>query len=82
MNEIYKNDEPYGTVSRKISCKVYKEGVGLFVWQAPDDTSAADFIDTILHENQFYYAGTILGKVASGLFCVLKKKIREAISRF
>jgi hypothetical protein len=50
--------------------------------KAPDDHIGSRFIDTILHENQFYYAGTILGKVASGLFYVLKKKIREAISRF
>jgi hypothetical protein len=44
------------------------------------DVTSADFIDTILHENQFYYAGNYFGsngRVYSGLLYVLKKKRLE-----
>jgi DNA-binding transcriptional MocR family regulator len=38
----------------KLGCKVYKEGVGLFVWaKLPEETSAEKFIDQILGKIYF-----------------------------
>ena len=90
MNEIYKKRRILTEqLAEKLGCKVYKEGVGLFVWaKLPDGvTSAADFIDTILHEKSIFITpGTIFGSNGEGYIrfalCIKEEKIREAISRF
>ncbi len=90
MNEIYKKRRILTEqLAEKLDCKVYKEGVGLFVWaKLPDGvTLAADFIDTILHEKSIFITpGTIFGSNGEGYIrfalCIKEEKIREAISRF
>jgi aspartate/methionine/tyrosine aminotransferase len=90
MNEIYKKRRILTEqLAEKLGCKVYKEGVGLFVWaKLPDGvTSAADFIDTILHEKSIFITpGTIFGSNGEGYIrfalCIKEEKIREAIGRF
>ena len=90
MNEIYKKRRILTEqLAEKLGCKVYKEGVGLFVWaKLPDGvTSAADFIDTILYEKSIFITpGTIFGSNGEGYIrfalCIKEEKIREAISRF
>ena len=90
MNEIYKKRRILTEqLAEKLGCKVYKEGVGLFVWaKLPDGvTSAEEFIDTILYEKSIFITpGTIFGSNGEGYIrfalCVKEEKIREAISRF
>nr|WP_314838353.1 aminotransferase class I/II-fold pyridoxal phosphate-dependent enzyme [uncultured Flavobacterium sp.] len=90
MNEIYKKRRIVTEeLAEKLGCKVYKEGVGLFVWaKLPDGvTSAEAFIDRILHEKSIFITpGTIFGSNGEGYIrfalCVEEEKIREAISRF
>jgi DNA-binding transcriptional MocR family regulator len=62
MNLIYKRPSFNRAISRKLGCKVYKEGVGLFVWAKlpAGSTSAEEFINDILYNNLFYHPGTIL----------------------
>ena len=90
MNEIYKRRRVLTELlAEKLGCKVYKEGVGLFVWaKLPDGiTSAEQFIDTILYEKSIFIApGTIFGSNGEGYIrfalCVKEEKVQEAISRF
>ncbi|MCF6141664.1 aminotransferase class I/II-fold pyridoxal phosphate-dependent enzyme [Flavobacterium sp. K77] len=90
MNEIYKKRRIVTEeLAEKLGCKVYKEGVGLFVWaKLPDGvTSVEVFIDRILHEKSIFITpGTIFGSNGEGYIrfalCVEEEKIREAISRF
>ena len=90
MNEIYKQRRIVTEkLAEKLGCKVYKEGVGLFVWaKLPDGvTSAEVFIDKILHEKSIFITpGTIFGSNGEGYIrfalCVKEEKIREAIRRF
>ena len=90
MNEIYKKRRIVTEeLAEKLGCKVYKEGVGLFVWaKLPDGvTSAEVFIDKILHEKSIFITpGTIFGSNGEGYIrfalCVKEEKIREAIRRF
>ncbi|MBB1194514.1 aminotransferase [Flavobacterium sp. SOK18b] len=90
MNEIYKKRRIVTEeLAEKLGCKVYKEGVGLFVWaKLPEGvTSAEVFIDRILHEKSIFITpGTIFGSNGEGYIrfalCVEQEKIREAISRF
>lgn len=90
MNEIYKKRRIVTEeLAEKLGCKVYKEGVGLFVWaKLPEGvTSAEVFIDRILHEKSIFITpGTIFGSNGEGYIrfalCVAEEKIREAISRF
>lgn len=90
MNEIYKKRRIVTEeLAEKLGCKVYKEGVGLFVWaKLPEGvTSAEAFIDKILHEKSIFITpGTIFGSNGEGYIrfalCVEEEKIREVISRF
>jgi LL-diaminopimelate aminotransferase len=76
-------------LAEKLNCKVYKEGVGLFVWaKLPEGiTSAEKFIDKILKEKHIFIApGTIFGSNGEGYIrfalCVKEEKVQEAIDRF
>ncbi|NGY38577.1 aminotransferase class I/II-fold pyridoxal phosphate-dependent enzyme [Flavobacterium sp. XN-5] len=90
MNEIYKKRRVLTEkLAEKLGCKVYKEGVGLFVWaKLPEGiTSAEKFIDQILHEKYIFIApGTIFGSNGEGYIrfalCVKEEKVQEAIDRF
>ena len=89
MNVIYKKRRVLTEqLAEKLGCKVYKEGVGLFVWaKLPKGiTSAEKFIDEILHEKSIFITpGTIFGSNGEGYIrfalCVKEEKIDEAISR-
>ena len=90
MNAVYaKRRILTEQLAEKLNCKVYKEGVGLFVWaKLPEGiTSSEDFIDGILHEKSLFITpGTIFGSNGEGYvrfaLCVKEEKIQEAISRF
>ena len=90
MNVIYKKRRVLTEqLAEKLNCKVYKEGVGLFVWaKLPEGiTSAEKFIDQILHEKHLFIApGTIFGSNGEGYIrfalCVGEEKVQEAIDRF
>lgn len=90
MNEIYiKRRILTEKLAEKLGCKVFKEGVGLFVWaKLPDGiTSAEKFIDKILYEKSIFITpGTIFGSNGEGYIrfalCVGEEKVQEAIDRF
>ena len=90
MNLIYKKRRILTEqLAEKLGCKVYKEGVGLFVWaKLPEGiTSAEKFIDTILYEKSIFITpGTIFGSNGEGYIrfalCVKEEKVQEAIDRF
>jgi len=90
MNEIYKRRRVLTEqLAEKLGCKVYKEGVGLFVWaKLPEGiTSSEDFIDSILYEKSIFITpGTIFGSNGEGYIrfalCVKEEKVQEAIARF
>lgn len=90
MNAVYaKRRILTEQLAEKLNCKVYKEGVGLFVWaKLPEGiTSSEDFINTVLHEKSLFITpGTIFGSNGEGYvrfaLCVKEEKIQEAISRF
>jgi LL-diaminopimelate aminotransferase len=76
-------------LAEKLNCKVYKEGVGLFVWaKLPEGiTSAEKFVDQILQTKHIFIApGTIFGSNGEGYIrfslCVKEEKVQEAIDRF
>ena len=76
-------------LAEKLGCKVYKEGVGLFVWaKLPEGiTSSEKFIDEILYDKHIFITpGTIFGSNGEGYIrfalCVKEEKIQEAIERF
>lgn len=76
-------------LAEKLGCKVYKEGVGLFVWaKLPDGIlSSEKFIDEILYEKHIFITpGTIFGSNGEGYIrfslCVKEEKVQEAINRF
>jgi LL-diaminopimelate aminotransferase len=76
-------------LAEKLNCKVYKEGVGLFVWaKLPEGiTSAEKFVDQILQTKHIFIApGTIFGSNGEGYIrfslCVKEEKVQEAINRF
>jgi aspartate/methionine/tyrosine aminotransferase len=63
MNEIYKKRRVLTEqLAEKLGCKVYKEGVGLFVWaKLPEGSvSAEKFIDQILQEKSIFIAPNYL----------------------
>jgi aspartate/methionine/tyrosine aminotransferase len=90
MNVIYKKRRILTEqLAEKLGCKVYKEGVGLFVWaKLPEGiVSAEKFIDQILQEKSIFIApGTIFGSNGEGYIrfalCVKEEKVQEAIDRF
>lgn len=90
MNVIYRKRRILTELlAEKLGCKVYKAGVGLFVWaKLPDGiTSSEQFIDKILYEKHLFIApGTIFGSNGEGYIrfalCVEEEKVQEAISRF
>lgn len=90
MNAIYKKRRVLTEeLAEKLGCKVYKEGVGLFVWaKLPQGiTSAENFIDQILYEKSIFITpGTIFGSNGEGYIrfslCVKEDKVQEAIERF
>ena len=90
MNEIYKKRRVLTEqLAEKLNCKVYKEGVGLFVWaKLPEGIASSEkFIDQILHEKNLFIApGTIFGGNGEGYvrfaLCVKEEKVQEAIDRF
>lgn len=90
MNKIYaKRRILTEQLAEKLHCKVYKEGVGLFVWaKLPEGvTSAEAFIDKILYEKHIFITpGTIFGSNGEGYIrfalCVKEDKVQEAIDRF
>ena len=90
MNKIYaKRRILTEQLAEKLRCKVYKEGVGLFVWaKLPEGvTSAEAFIDKILYEKHIFITpGTIFGSNGEGYIrfalCVKEDKVQEAIDRF
>jgi hypothetical protein len=62
----------------KIRSKVQRR-CWLFVWaKLSDGVHRQPILLTILHENQFYYAGNYFGSMAKGIFglllCIKKKK--------
>jgi aspartate/methionine/tyrosine aminotransferase len=89
MNLIYKKRRVLTEqLAEKLGCKVYKEGVGLFVWaKLPEGIASAEkFIDEILYEKSIFIApGTIFGSNGEGYIrfalCVKEEKIQEAILR-
>ncbi|UFH46822.1 aminotransferase class I/II-fold pyridoxal phosphate-dependent enzyme [Flavobacterium galactosidilyticum] len=90
MNSIYRKRRVLTEqLAEKLGCKVYKAGVGLFVWaKLPEGvTSAEKFIDQILHEKSIFITpGTIFGSNGEGYIrfalCVKEEKVQEAIDRF
>jgi aspartate/methionine/tyrosine aminotransferase len=90
MNAVYKKRRVLTEkLAEKLGCKVYKEGVGLFVWaKLPEGiTSAEKFIDEILYEKHIFITpGTIFGSNGEGYIrfalCVKEEKVQEAIDRF
>ncbi|MES2545844.1 MAG: aminotransferase class I/II-fold pyridoxal phosphate-dependent enzyme [Bacteroidota bacterium] len=90
QNEIYKRRRVLTEqLAEKLGCKVYANGVGLFVWaKLPKGiTSAEKFIDEILYKKHIFITpGTIFGSNGEGYIrfalCVKEAKIEEAISRF
>ena len=90
MNAIYRKRRILTEqLAEKLGCKVYKEGVGLFVWaKLPDGiTSAEQFIDGILYDKSIFITpGTIFGSNGEGYIrfalCVKEEKVQEAIDRF
>lgn len=76
-------------LAEKLGCKVYKEGVGLFVWAKlpAGSASAEEFINEILYNKYIFITpGTIFGSNGAGYIrfalCVKEEKIQEAIDRF
>ena len=90
MNVIYKKRRILTEqLAEKLGCKVYKQGVGLFVWaKLPEGIASAEkFIDQILQEKYLFIApGTIFGSNGEGYIrfalCVKEEKVQEAIDRF
>lgn len=90
MNLIYKRRRVLTEqLAEKLGCKVYKEGVGLFVWAKlpAGSTSAEEFINEILYNKSIFITpGTIFGSNGEGYIrfalCVKEEKIQEAIDRF
>ena len=90
MNTIYRKRRVLTEkLAEKLGCKVYKEGVGLFVWaKLPDGIQSAEkFIDGILYEKSIFITpGTIFGSNGEGYIrfslCVTEEKVQEAIDRF
>ncbi|MEM8521435.1 aminotransferase class I/II-fold pyridoxal phosphate-dependent enzyme [Flavobacterium sp. PL12] len=90
MNTIYRKRRVLTEkLAKKLGCKVYKEGVGLFVWaKLPDGIQSAEkFIDGILYEKSIFITpGTIFGSNGEGYIrfslCVTEEKVQEAIDRF
>ncbi|MEN2402378.1 aminotransferase class I/II-fold pyridoxal phosphate-dependent enzyme [Flavobacterium sp. MC2016-06] len=90
QNKIYKRRrELTEKLAEKLGCKVYKEGVGLFVWaKLPEGIESSEkFIDEILYEKHIFITpGTIFGSNGEGYIrfslCVKEEKVQEAIDRF
>ncbi|MFH6934514.1 pyridoxal phosphate-dependent aminotransferase [Flavobacterium sp. FlaQc-30] len=90
QNKIYRRRrELTEKLAEKLNCKVYKEGVGLFVWaKLPEGIESAEkFIDEILYEKHIFITpGTIFGSNGEGYIrfslCVKEEKVQEAIDRF
>jgi LL-diaminopimelate aminotransferase len=90
QNKIYRRRrELTEKLAEKLGCKVYKEGVGLFVWaKLPEGIESAEkFIDEILYEKHIFITpGTIFGSNGEGYIrfslCVKEEKVQEAIDRF
>jgi len=90
QNKIYRRRrELTEKLAEKLGCKVYKEGVGLFVWaKLPQGIESAEkFIDEILYEKHIFITpGTIFGSNGEGYIrfslCVKEEKVQEAIDRF
>lgn len=89
-NKIYRRRrELTEKLAEKLDCKVYKEGVGLFVWaKLPEGIASAEkFIDEILYEKHIFITpGTIFGSNGEGYIrfslCVKEERVQEAIDRF
>jgi LL-diaminopimelate aminotransferase len=90
QNKIYRRRrELTEKLAEKLGCKVYKEGVGLFVWaKLPEGIASSEkFIDEILYEKHIFITpGTIFGSNGEGYIrfslCVKEEKVQEAIDRF
>jgi LL-diaminopimelate aminotransferase len=90
QNKIYRRRrELTNQLAEKLGCKVYAEGVGLFVWaKLPEGIASAEkFIDEILYEKHIFITpGTIFGSNGEGYIrfslCVKEEKVQEAIDRF
>ncbi|AYN06199.1 MULTISPECIES: pyridoxal phosphate-dependent aminotransferase [unclassified Flavobacterium] len=90
QNKIYRRRrELTEKLAEKLDCKVYKEGVGLFVWaKLPEGIESSEkFIDQILYEKHIFITpGTIFGSNGEGYIrfslCVKEEKVQEAIDRF
>ena len=90
QNKIYtKRRALTEQLAEKLGCKVYKEGVGLFVWaKLPDGIESSEkFIDEILYDKSIFITpGTIFGSNGEGYIrfslCVKEEKVQEAIDRF
>ena len=90
QNKIYRRRrELTEKLAEKLGCKVYKEGVGLFVWaKLPEGIESSEkFIDEILYEKHIFITpGTIFGSNGEGYIrfslCVKEEKVQEAIDRF
>ena len=90
QNKIYRRRrELTEKLAEKLNCKVYKEGVGLFVWaKLPEGIESAEkFIDEILYEKHIFITpGTIFVSKGEGYIifslCVKEEKVQVAIDRF
>ena len=90
QNKIYRRRrELTEQLAEKLGCKVYKEGVGLFVWaKLPEGIESSEkFIDEILYEKHIFITpATIFGSNGEGYIrfslCAKEEKIQEAINRF
>ena len=84
QNKIYRRRrELTEQLAEKLGCKVYKEGVGLFVWaKLPEGIESAEkFIDEILYEKHIFITpGTIFGSNGEGYIrfslCVKEEKVQ------
>jgi LL-diaminopimelate aminotransferase len=90
QNKIYRRRrELTNKLAEKLGCKVYADGVGLFVWaKLPEGIESSEkFIDEILYEKHIFITpGTIFGSNGEGYIrfslCVKEEKVQEAIDRF
>jgi hypothetical protein len=70
MNEIYKKRRIVTEdLPKKLGCKVYKEGVGLFGQNYPMELSAEAFIDRILHEKSILLQENYFGSNGGHSVC-------------
>jgi len=89
QNIIYKNRRDFVfELADALGCTYDANSVGMFVWaKLPEDiTSAEDYVDKLLYENDLFIApGTIFGSNGEGYIrfslCIEEEKIKEVLAR-